>query len=130
MKAWNKSGGGSSGDGDSDQAGNEGLATGDKGGSGTLQGSGYSLSGFGGRGFAREPKVTGVPEENGKVVLNVCADRDGNVISVEYNIDRSTTISGVLKNMAEKAAKDAKFTANPTASFQQCGELTFIFKLK
>ena len=130
LAAWKTAGGGTSGDGDSNTPGNQGLNTGKKDGAGTLQGTGYSLSGFGGRGFAREPKVTGDPKENGKVVLNVCTDREGNVTKADYNMNSSTTNSSRLINMAKKAAKGAKFKANPTATFEQCGKLTFNFKLK
>ena len=118
------------GDGDDDNPGNEGLNTGEKDGSGSLQGAGFSVSGFGGRGLARNPKVTGDPQENGKVVLDVCIDRDGNITKADYNMMQSTTNSSRLTKMAQKAARGAKFTSNPNATFEQCGRMTFIFQLK
>ncbi|MBI5218892.1 MAG: energy transducer TonB [Bacteroidia bacterium] len=79
----------------------------------------------------REAKTLPVPEYNdndqGKVVVEVIVDRDGNVKRVSEG-KGTTTSSQILIKAAKKAAMNAKFTKNPDAAEEQKGSITYIFK--
>jgi TonB family protein len=93
---------------------------------GVSTGSGRVGDGLGERGVAR----TDTPEDNsqdqGVVVVRVCVNRAGDVISAEYTQRGSTTTSSRLKNLAVKSAKRWKFKAGNVD--KQCGTITYNFK--
>ncbi|MBK9274429.1 MAG: hypothetical protein IPM49_07805 [Flavobacteriales bacterium] len=130
LNQWgNTGGGGQSGEGSSDQSGNEGVPSGVPDGLGTFHGNGWDIR-LGGRGLARGPKITDKPSEGGKVVLNIFVDRTGKVTRVTQNLDKSTTTSQTLFNIARKAAMACAFTPKPDAAAEQKGEMTFVFILE
>ncbi len=125
----NKGGGGSDGD-DEDGVGNKGNEEGNIDGKGVFggkDGNGWELSG---RGMIGEPKLNEKPTEEGRVVLDIYVDKNGNVISTARNYNASNTSSDYLFKLAEKAAKTAKFTVNANAPSSQKGKMTFNFKLR
>ncbi len=65
--------------------------------------------------------------DEGRVVIDVIVDRDGNVSQATEG-KGTTTSSMVLKNAAKRAAKKAKFSKNPDAAEFQKGSITYIFK--
>lgn len=90
------------------------------------KGISYSLAG-------RKPKAIPSPDYNdddqGKVVVKIKVDRDGNV--VDATIDKGTTTSSsTLLNAAKRAARSAKFSKNPDAAEFQFGTITYHFKLQ
>ncbi len=99
------------------------------GGTGSFHGAGFDGK-LSGRGFFRGPSVTDKPAEAGKVALNIFVDRQGNVVRVTQNLDKSTTTSQVLFNIAKKAAMQCKFSAKPDAPAEQRGEMSFTFVLE
>ena len=129
LNAWGTKGGGSSGEGSSQQPGNAGVPDGVPEGLGTFHGNGWSIA-LGGRGLVRGPNISEKPEEAGKVVLNIFVDRNGKVTRVTQNLDKSTTTSQVLFNLAKKAALQCTFSSKPDAAAEQKGEMTFIFILE
>ncbi|MBL7980497.1 MAG: hypothetical protein JNL52_01675 [Flavobacteriales bacterium] len=83
-----------------------------------------------GRGFMKGPSITEKPNEGGKVALDIFVDRNGKVTRVAFNLDRSTTTSQVLFNLAKKAALQCTFSAKPDGPAEQKGEMTFVFILE
>ncbi|MCB0794645.1 MAG: hypothetical protein KDB88_07900 [Flavobacteriales bacterium] len=128
LNSWG-SGGGNSGDGQDDAPGNVGDPGGKPDGVGTFHGNGWSAS-LGGRGLLKGPNISDKPVESGKVVLNIFVDRLGKVVRVTQNLDKSTTTSQVLFNIAKKAALQCSFNAKPDAAAEQRGEMTFVFILE
>lgn len=128
LNSWGQ-GGGNPGEGDSQQPGNQGVPTGVNDGIGSFHGKGFDGH-LGGRGLSKGPSFTDRPEESGKVALHIFVDRQGNVVRVVQNLDKSTTTSQVLFNMARKAALQCKFSAKPDAPAEQKGEMIFTFVLE
>jgi len=103
----------------------------DPGGGGIGDFSGKGFNGrLSGRGFMKGPSITEKPNEGGKVALDIFVDRNGKVTRVAFNLDRSTTTSQVLFNLAKKAALQCTFTAKPDGPAEQKGEMTFVFILE
>jgi hypothetical protein len=109
-----------------------GGPTGDRpgdGGAGSFHGTGFEGK-LGGRGLSVGPRFTDKPQEEGRVALNIFVDRQGNVVRVTQNLDKSTTTSQVLFNMAKKAAMQCKFSVKADAAAEQKGEMIFTFVLE
>lgn len=69
-------------------------------------------------------------EEQGKVVVNVTVDKNGNVIRAEATPSGSTFQNKELWRAAERAAFKAKFNKAPEAAAEQHGSITYHFNLK
>jgi TonB family protein len=126
--------GGGSGD-DEGVAGNQGDPNGNpnsngKGGSGNNPdgiGNGKSKFGFDlkGRSITRPPLLVKDSQEEGKVVVDITVDKEGNVLSVSIGRGTTTT-SGVLRSKAKQAVKQMKF--NSSNEFEeQSGSVTIVF---
>jgi TonB family protein len=126
----NNSGGGGSDGPDENTPGNAGNTDGaieGKGVVGGKDGIGWELSG---RGMVGEPRLDEKPTEEGKVVVDIYVDQNGNVVSASINIAGTNTASGYLHDLAIKAAKTARFNVNSNAATRQKGKMTFNFKLR
>lgn len=99
------------------------------GGSGDFKGKGFEGK-LEGRGFMRGPTITDKPDHGGKVALNIWVDREGKVTRVTQNLDKSTTTSTVLFNIAKKGALQCLFSARADGPAEQMGLLVFIFELE
>jgi len=73
------------------------------------------------------PRVTDDSQKQGTVVINVCVDADGSVVSARFTQRGSTTNDATLKNLAVANAKRWKF---PKGSGTDCGTITYTFKVK
>jgi len=123
------SGGGSAGDNNSDQA--KGDAKGDPNAKvldGISTGSGRVGGGIGGRGILYEPNIKDNSQKTGKVVVKVCVDSSGKVISSKFTQKGSTTTDAHLVKIAKESAVKYKFSASEIE--EQCGTITVDFKLK
>lgn len=151
LKNKGKTGGGK---GDNEEAGQSGDAngkvgatgtggggTGTGGGDGDGNGSGSGPGngpGFGGgkigidmkgRAVVKPPKLPTDTKEEGKVVVEITVDADGNVIEANPNGRGTTTSSPLLKAKAKQAAMATKF--NVDGKFEeQKGTITIIFSFK
>jgi TonB family protein len=125
--------GGLEGDGDgkgnTGKPGNQGDPNGDPNSDileGISTGSGRVGGGLGDRGVSRTHKPTDDSQEQGVVVVKVCVDKAGNVISAEFTQRGSTVTTARLKNIAISSAKKWKFS--PGQVDRQCGTITYNFK--
>ncbi|MFM9984548.1 MAG: hypothetical protein ACKVOK_04900 [Flavobacteriales bacterium] len=121
-------GGGSAGDG-----GGEGGGSGTGIGPGKGPGSGIGPGGDGGwnlkdRSISRFPSITGDSPGVGTVVVDIWVDSNGNVSKAIANSSdpKTTATSQALYTLAEKKAREAKFSSSDKAS--QKGSITFVFK--
>jgi outer membrane biosynthesis protein TonB len=80
-----------------------------------------------GRGLVDAPSMQEQTVDQGTVVLNIWVDRGGNVTRTTPNLRLSSTTSTELFDLAETAARKAKFNSNSTASVEQKGTMTFNF---
>jgi len=89
-------------------------------------GVGYNLSG---RKLVQPPTVTDNTNIEGKVTVNIKVDQNGKVITA--SLGKPTTISNnALIQKSIQAARRAKFDANKSASEEQFGTMTFVYKVR
>ena len=120
-----------SGKGNTGKAGNQGDPGGDPNASnleGISKGSGMIGGGLSNRGVKSEPEISDKSQKTGIVVVKVCVDENGNVISANYTQLGSSTNDGELKALAIQSAKKFKFVRSGVD--KQCGTITIDFKLK
>jgi hypothetical protein len=132
LKNQGKNGGG---DGTSGQAGNDGSPDGNpnthgKGGTGGGPDDGHGFGGVGfslaGRAMVKPPSLPKNITEEGKVVVEIVVDKNGNVIRAEANGRGTNTNSSNLKTIARQAAFATKFNVSG-AEGEQKGTLTMVF---
>jgi outer membrane biosynthesis protein TonB len=116
----NGTGGTGGGDGGGD---GPGLGPGSGPGSGPGKKFGFSLAG---RAIVNPPTLPKDTKEEGKVVVEITVDKNGNVIEANPNGRGTTTSSAILKSKARMAALATKF--NVSGQFEeQTGTITIVF---
>ncbi|MBQ0016901.1 MAG: TonB family protein [Bacteroidales bacterium] len=119
-------------EGNTSGAGNMGKANGNPNASGYVGSGGGGAAGKGtsfslvGRTARALPEPTYSSNQQGKIVITVYVDRQGNVIMAE-NSRGSTITDQSLVNQAIAAARNAKFSASETAAEKQKGTITYVF---
>jgi outer membrane biosynthesis protein TonB len=124
-------------DGDPFKSGTGGKGTGSGGGDGDGEGPGSGPGkgpGFGGgiavdlrgRSVVVRPKLPSDTKEEGKVVVDITVDSQGNVIEASPNGRGTTTSSALLKAKAKKTALETKFNVNEKFE-EQKGTITIVF---
>jgi len=113
--------------------GNQGVPTGAPdvhvyGEGGDTAGNKWGLSGRGLVGRLPLPSYD-VKNDYGIVVVEITVDKSGNVTKARSGVRGTTTPNKTFWDAAEKAARQAKFTANNNA-IEQVGTITYIFKLQ
>ena len=119
------------GKGDTDKPGNQGDPEGDPDANrleGISTGSGMVGGGLHGRGVVYEPKINEKSQKTGLVVVRVCVDRSGRVVSADYTQRGSTTTDSDLVTIATDASKKFRFTDSTID--KQCGTITIDFKVR
>jgi hypothetical protein len=120
-----------SGKGETGAPGNQGDPSGDPNAQnlkGVSTGSGMVGGGLGNRGVKYEPTISDDSQKVGKVVVSVCVDKSGKVISAEYTQRGSTTTDTDLRELAERSAR--KFIFTESSIEKQCGTITVDFKVR
>lgn len=125
-------GGKGKGKGNTGKPGNQGDPNGDPNSNvleGISTGSGTVGGGLGNRGILKKgAAIQDNSQEEGVVVLDVCVDAEGNVISAEYTLKGSSTTNERLKRLAVQNAKQWKFSKGSVD--KQCGTIRYDFRLK
>jgi len=119
------------GKGNTGTAGNQGDPGGDPDASkleGISTGAGQVGGGLGGRGIVRSPAVSDNSQKVGRVVLRVCVNAAGNVISADYTQGGSTTTDSQLIDIAKRNARSWRFSEGNVD--RQCGTITYDFKVR
>lgn len=126
----NKPGGGS---GQTKPGGNEGRPDGSISGKGIFNGGGGSGNwALSGRTMSTPPSLDERPQSEATVVVSILVDRTGKVVSAsiqKYDAE-GTEGRAKLEELALKAARSARFSANPDGPINQKGTITINFKLK
>lgn len=118
--------GGGTGDGTGPGSGG-GSGSGSGGGQGDGIGVGFDLTG---RNFRSLPRVEDRSQEQGRIVIAIIVDKNGNVLRTEGPVRGSTLTNGTLVRKCREAAMKAKFTASPQGVEEQKGTITFNFILR
>lgn len=119
------------GSGNGQSRGNEGAQNGEPNGKvldGITKGSGRVGGGLSSRGLLHEPAFKDNSQRSGRVVLTICVDKSGKVISSKFTQKGSTTSDPYLIQITEKAAANYKFTSSDIDS--QCGTITVDYKVQ
>jgi len=119
------------GKGDTGKEGNQGDPEGDPDASkleGVSTGSGTVGGGLGNRGVTASPRITDRSQDQGIIVVRVCVDKSGNVISSEFTQRGTTSSSARLKKLAVENAKKWKFSQGSVD--KQCGTITYNFRVQ
>lgn len=93
-------------------------------------GSGNSYSLAGRNIVGKLPKPVYTVQEEGKVIVAITVDRNGNVTNATVQSKGTTVQNRTLWNVAVQAAKKAKFNADPTKPAIQSGTITYNFRLQ
>lgn len=99
---------------------------------GTTTGKSYSngniKGALGNRQVLKVPTIKDDSQKKGRVVVKICVDGSGNVISSEYTMMGSTTSDTYLIGLAEEGVLGYKFSesSNP----KECGKVVINFLLK
>lgn len=88
-------------------------------------GAGFSLAGRSARAL---PSPNNSTNKEGKVVVKIWVDREGNVTQVSAPEKGSTLTDGGIVEQAKKAARNAKFSSKPDAPEVQTGTITYVFQ--
>ena len=92
-------------------------------------GSGGSGAGLNSRGITYKPTFADNSDREGRVVVQICVDGSGKVISTEFVQSGSTTTDKILIDKALEGAKKYKFEVNSAVN-KQCGEITIDFEVR
>lgn len=130
MEKWKNTSKDKGSEGETGNPGDQGKTDGDKNSKSHTGGTGgngidFSLAGRNIKGY---PKITDNSQDQGKVVVDIVVDQNGNVIKAIPGARGSTTSSQNLLKKAQEAAMQTKFNANPNMP-EQKGQMTFIFVL-
>ncbi len=124
---FGQSGGGK---GNTGTSGNQGDPNGDPNASnldGISTGSGMVGGGLSNRGGSG-PGITDKSQATGRVVVKVCVDGNGKVLSSKFTQNGSTTSNSQLRRLAEANARKWNFKRGELD--KQCGTITYDFKVK
>ena len=95
---------------------------------GLAQGKGTIGDGLGDRGLLYAPKISDTSQREGIVVVKICVNQSGKVISADFTQKGSTTLDNHLVDLAKRSAMKYKF--QKSKSERQCGNITIDFKLR
>lgn len=124
-------GGAGKGKGETGKPGNQGDPGGDPNSdilAGKSTGFGGDARGFGDRKPTSRPAINDDFQQEGTIVLDVCVNADGTVISANYKLGGSTSSSSQLINIAKANALRWRFDKG--TEDRQCGTITYRFSLK
>lgn len=121
--------GSGNGKGNTGKPGNEGRSDGDPSGLGSVGGGSGTVRGFGDRGFTSPGALTDNSNSVGKVVVEVCVDPSGRVVSARKTLNGTTATDSNLYKKAIDHAKKYKFAPSSTGN-NQCGTILYDFKFR
>ncbi len=95
---------------------------------GLSKGKGSAGDGLGNRSLLHAPEINDSTQKQGRVIINICVNGSGKVMSAEYTQRGSTTTDAHLIRLATSSAKKYRFSESQVE--EQCGEVIIDFKLK
>ena len=95
-------------------------------GSGNGAGGSFSLKG---RNAVSLPKPDYNSNQQGKIVIDIWVNQQGEVVRVDGPAQGSTLTNGAMVEQAKKAARKARFNTDSKAMEEQKGTITYIFTI-
>jgi len=77
----------------------------------------------------KRANLSNIIKQTGKIVVNLCVNRDGQVIFTKADPARSTLKEKGLLRLAELAAEKYRYEKDYTVAETQCGKLSFVVKI-
>ena len=74
--------------------------------------------------------ISRLAKENGRIVLNICINRQGRVEYVSYDPENTTITNKETIREATLIASRYRYEENYSAPKRECGQLTFIFTIQ
>jgi len=108
---------------------NPGTGTGTGNGLGTSEGKGFSYD-LSGRNILQRPELKSNNPEQGKIVVGITVDQDGNVIEATPGVYGSTITDASLYILVKNAAMKIKFSKSSGDTPIQSGTVTFRFTIQ
>lgn len=90
-------------------------------------GSGWSLTG---RGSISMPKPSSSNRREGKIIVKIYVDRQGNVIQAEAPVKGSTITDSSIVEEAKACALKCQFTPSDSAPESQTGTVTYVYTMQ
>ena len=102
---------------------------------GALSGDGTAGDGLEGDGIITRKiiyheNIGRIAKENGRIVLNICINRQGRVEYVAYDATKTTITDKEIIKQASEIASRYRYEENYSAPRRECGQLTFIFSIE
>ncbi|MGA0256367.1 MAG: hypothetical protein ACO3MG_00885 [Saprospiraceae bacterium] len=91
-------------------------------------GKGRVGNGLGERELLYAPQIRDNTQKTGRVVINICVNKEGHVANAKYKQKGSTTTDAHLITLAEQSASKYRFSKSHIA--EQCGDIIIDFKLR
>lgn len=91
-------------------------------------GTGKVGAGLSDRGVRSAPQITDRSQKTGKVVIEVCVDRNGKVVKADFTQRGSTTADTELIELAKRNARNFIFSSSDAE--EQCGTISYDFKVR
>ncbi len=79
--------------------------------------------GLGQRTVLQHPDILMVNNESGRVVLDICVDKSGKVVTTAFNGEESTLIKSALTSLSMRKAREFSFA--PSSVERECGRIIF-----
>jgi TonB family protein len=83
-----------------------------------------------GRALTQRPTISDQSQTEGKVVVTIKVNKNGEVIAAKAGAPGTTLSNAAIQKKCEDAALRARFSPNENAPEEQEGTITFIFKLQ
>ncbi len=116
------SGSSDSGDADTDGSSDEGDSDAD--------GDSFDGDGLLTRKVIHRANINSLIKETGKIVINLCVNRDGKVVYAKADGNKCTITDPVLLKKAEFAAAKYRYEKDYSVAEKQCGVLSFLVKIE
>lgn len=78
----------------------------------------------------RSPKAGALAVKAGKICIYLCVDKNGKVLSSQYNLAKSSIKDVSLLQKAQDVAREYVFAPDIMAPDKQCGNFYFVFNFK
>lgn len=91
-------------------------------------GTGKVGAGLSDRGVRNAPQINDRSQKTGRVVIEVCVDRNGKVVKADFTQRGSTTADTELIELARRNARNYIFSTSDVE--EQCGTISYDFKVR
>ncbi|KWW31018.1 MAG: hypothetical protein AUK63_701 [bacterium P3] len=119
---------GGQGQGNTQGSGQQGVENGTSGAANFNGPAGHGSFSLAGRSGVSLPHPAYNSSREGKIIVKIWVDRQGNVTKTEAPMQGTTILDETMIEQARRAAMRSKFNADPDAAVVQTGTITYVFR--